>query len=129
MALQSSGEISLDDIRIELGLSQSNVSLGSMSNTAGKSDPDAMSEFYGYSGSTTWYSFTSTTSPNSFACFITASGTRWTDAVNAQISVGDKIRTNSAGTGLPSSGNYKHDSEDVAYTVNSSGIITNIANC
>ena len=49
MALQSSGEISIDDIRTEIGTT--NGSLRSLSSTAGKSTPDAMSEFYGYSHS------------------------------------------------------------------------------
>lgn len=51
MALPSSGQLSLNDIRVELGLAQSNVSLGSMSNSVGFTDPDAVSEFYGYSAS------------------------------------------------------------------------------
>jgi hypothetical protein len=56
MALQSSGQISLDDIRVEIGATQSNVSLGSMSAVAGFTGEDAMSEFYGYSHITysTW---------------------------------------------------------------------------
>ena len=49
MALPSSGTLSLNDIRVELGLAQSNVSLGSMSNSVGFTDPDAVSDFYGYS--------------------------------------------------------------------------------
>ena len=49
MALPSSGPLSFNQIRTELGLSQSNSSLRSMSNTAGKSIPDAVSEFYGFS--------------------------------------------------------------------------------
>lgn len=49
MALQSSGQISLSDIANEQGVGLSNVSLRSMSNTAGFSTPDAISEFYGYS--------------------------------------------------------------------------------
>jgi hypothetical protein len=48
MALPSSGQLSLNDIRVELGLAQSNVSLHSMSVTAGFSTPDAVSEFWGY---------------------------------------------------------------------------------
>ena len=47
MALQSSGPISIDDIRTEL--SSSSGSLRTLSAAAGKSTPDAMSEFYGYS--------------------------------------------------------------------------------
>lgn len=48
MALQSSGQISLNDIKTELGAASTDVSLRAMSSTAGKAIPDAMSEFYGY---------------------------------------------------------------------------------
>ena len=48
MALVSSGQLSLSDIANEQGVSLSNVSLGSMSDTAGFSEPDAVSDFYGY---------------------------------------------------------------------------------
>ena len=47
MALQSSGAISISQIRSELGTSSG--SLRTLSSLAGKSTPDAMSEFYGYS--------------------------------------------------------------------------------
>ena len=40
------------DIGVELGVSQLNVSLGLMSDSAGFTEPDAMSEFYGYSSYT-----------------------------------------------------------------------------
>lgn len=50
MAIPSSGELELyGDIGTELGVAQSNVSLHGMSQTAGFTEPDAMSEFYGYS--------------------------------------------------------------------------------
>ena len=49
MALPSSGQLSLNDIKTELSAASTNVSLRSMSSTAGKSTPDAVSEFYGYS--------------------------------------------------------------------------------
>ena len=49
MAVPSSGELRLyADIGVELGVDQSNVSLGLMSDSAGFAAPDAMSEFYGY---------------------------------------------------------------------------------
>jgi hypothetical protein len=51
MALPSSGPLSINDIRVELGQSQANSSLRSLSNIAGFSTPDAISEFYGYSPS------------------------------------------------------------------------------
>lgn len=47
MALQSSGPISINDIRNELGTSDG--SLRALSASAGKSTPDGMNEFYGYS--------------------------------------------------------------------------------
>lgn len=47
MALQSSGAISINDIRNEIGTSDG--SLRALSATAGKSVPDGMNEFYGYS--------------------------------------------------------------------------------
>ena len=47
MALQSSGAISISQIRSELG--SSSGSLRTLSSLAGKSTPDALSEFYGYS--------------------------------------------------------------------------------
>lgn len=49
MALPSSGPLSLNDIRVELQQSQANSSLRTLSNIAGFSTPDAVSEFYGYS--------------------------------------------------------------------------------
>ena len=57
MAVPSSGELELyGDIGTELGVAQSNVTLHGMSQTAGFSAPDAMSEFYGYSPSTASFS-------------------------------------------------------------------------
>lgn len=47
MPLQSSGQISISDIKAELGSSSN--SLRTLSADAGFSTPDAMSEFYGYS--------------------------------------------------------------------------------
>ena len=46
MTLVSSGQISIDDIRNEIGVSDG--SLRALSSLAGKSTPDSMSEFYSY---------------------------------------------------------------------------------
>lgn len=54
MALQSSGAISINDIRVELGQAQANSSLRTLSSLASKSSPDAMSEFYGFSAATAY---------------------------------------------------------------------------
>ena len=53
MALQSSGQISLNNIATELAITPP-FSLRSMSAAAGKSTPDAVSEFYGYSAAITY---------------------------------------------------------------------------
>lgn len=52
MALQSSGQIKMSEIGTELECTLSNLSLNSMSNTAGKSSPHGMAEFYGYTSAT-----------------------------------------------------------------------------
>ena len=49
MALQTSGQISISDIKTELG--NSSGSLTTLSTAAGKSAPHGMKEFYGYSSS------------------------------------------------------------------------------
>jgi hypothetical protein len=54
MALQTSGAISISQIKTELGSSSN--SLRALSAAAGKSTPDAMSEFYGYSSIPEFYS-------------------------------------------------------------------------
>lgn len=60
MALPGSGQLGLGAIAGELGVSLSNVSLRSISSTAGFSTPDYVSEFYGYSAAT-GYSYTTST--------------------------------------------------------------------
>jgi len=52
MALPGSGPLSFSAIAGELGVALSNVSLRNMSSAAGKSTPDSMAEFYGYSAYT-----------------------------------------------------------------------------
>jgi hypothetical protein len=56
MALQSSGEIKISQIRDEMvAAGNSSYSLRSLSSTAGKAQPDSMSEFYGYASATDVY--------------------------------------------------------------------------
>lgn len=71
MALPSSGQLSIGDIRTELG--STSGSLRTLSAAAGKSTPDSISEFYGYSNLGVSYtpSFTPLESPYT----ITGSGT------------------------------------------------------
>lgn len=53
MTLPTTGPLSINDIRVELGASATNQSLGTFSDTAGFAAPDAISDFYGYSNVTT----------------------------------------------------------------------------
>ena len=48
MALPSSGPLSINDIRVELAASATNQSLGTFSDTAGFTAPDAITDFYGF---------------------------------------------------------------------------------
>jgi hypothetical protein len=55
MALPSSGPLSIGQIRTELG--SGSGSLRTLSSLAGKSTPDAISEFYGYSAVPQYYAY------------------------------------------------------------------------
>lgn len=66
MTLQSSGAISISQIKTELGSAAN--SLRDLSAAAGKATPDAMSEFYGYSASYTY-------SIIAYSGYVTVSGT------------------------------------------------------
>lgn len=56
MTLPTTGPLSINDIRVELGASATNQSLGTFSDTAGFAAPDAITDFYGYSNTPTEYS-------------------------------------------------------------------------
>ena len=110
MPLQSSGEISIDDIRTEIGTTDG--SLRSLSNTAGKSTPDAMSEFYGYShssvSSATYY-FSSTAQSS---CISTNGVTVYWSGSGDALDQGHKIYTNSGLTSLAAAGYYRSEEVD-----------------
>lgn len=65
MALPSSGQLGINQIRNELGTS--NGSLRYLSSLAGKSTPDAISEFWGYSNTVNLYF--DWTVPSSATCY------------------------------------------------------------
>jgi hypothetical protein len=83
MALQSSGAISISQIQAEVGGS---YSLRALSAAAGKSTPDAMSEFYGYSSSHDVY--INLFYPNYVGCYnYTYFAATATEAVNTTLGV------------------------------------------
>lgn len=69
MALQSSGPISISQIKTEL--SSSSNSLRALSALANKSTPDSMSEFYGFSAATA-YTFLTGDAGNGYGDWSTA---------------------------------------------------------
>ncbi len=98
MGLPTSGQLSLRDIQQEIGASSSNVSLGSMSDTAGFSAPDKITDFYGFSGLRLFYVTNTNYRSASSACGQSCTVSRWHDGASALPVVGDTIYTNSTGT-------------------------------
>ncbi len=70
MSLPVSGPLSINDIRIQLGQAQGNNSLNALSNLAGFSKPDAISEFYGYPPTATLFLVETPTSSQGEVCSI-----------------------------------------------------------
>ena len=100
MALQGSGQISMNDIRVELGQSQGNNSLDYMSQLVGKTAPHAMSEFYGFSNVTlTEETITSGIPDQGLACqYGPMLSTQTVYSTTRPISVGGYVYANSTGT-------------------------------
>jgi len=88
MALQSSGQIKISEIKTELGSSSN--SLATLSTAAGKSAPHAISEFYGYSA----YSNTHYATFDGVNDYAGGTWSGQTDLVNSDWSVSFWIRNN-----------------------------------
>lgn len=96
MALQSSGSISISEIKAELG-SASN-SLRTLSAAAGKSAPDGMQEFYGYSSVS---SFSSSTGGNlGSVCALSIGSTYYHNGSGTYPAAGDTVYSDSGTTVL-----------------------------
>ena len=112
MALPASGPISGSQIATELDVEAVNISLGGMfaSSSLSATDPDAYSDFYGYSGET-WVSKTTSKKAQANkvdACNQSVNWTRYTTGTSSTtVSVGDKFAANSDGTGQVFAGYYK----------------------
>ncbi len=108
MALQSSGTISIDDIRTELGLTSGPYSLGSMSDSVGFSAPDAISDFYGYNSAYTTFNCSDRYSNNTQACAsLSTSNTYSHDGSGTYPAAGDTVWKDTTQTNLAISGDYK----------------------
>ena len=126
MALQSSGEISIGDIKTEIG--SSSGSLRTLSSAAGKSIPDAISEFHGYSH-VTLTSYTSSIPSNATlfnVCSQTPTATYYHDGLTTYPVTGDTVYTNSNGSTYVSAGYYKIDngSNGLYIQVGNNGSVT-----
>jgi len=133
MGLPTSGPLSLNDIRIELGASSTNVSLGSMSDSVGFVAPDKVSDFYGYSSTTTFYATLGVGKP-AFGCNVTINQTRYHNGSGLLPVVGDTIYTNSTGgTTDPSVSRGMSTANSgtsfQVYTTNGSGVVTSVYIC
>ena len=136
MALQSSGAISVGQIRTELG--SASGSIRTLSAAAGKSTPDAMSEFYGYSAGGIITSGLQLNLQTVGTSSYPGSGTTWTDLTvngyNATMSGTVPYVAGSPGYFSYSGGNYKFDGNNslaskisTAITVISIAHITNMS--
>ena len=139
MPVPSSGELKLRaDINLEVNgnATDDNVSLGSLSNEAGFTEPDTMSEFYGYTSCTSpsvttnamsSVSYTSMTAngnvTNDNGCTVTERGfyfgTSGTYSSNTKYTVGSGTGSFSKSFGSLSSGNVRYYAW--AYAINSAG--------
>ena len=132
MALPTSGQLSINDIRVELGASATNQSLGTFSDTAGFAAPDKVSDFYGYSNLTAFY--TTITYPKPvFACNQTLINTYYHNGSGLLPVVGDTVYQSNQTT-LDASINRGMSTASSGtsfqvYTTNSSGVVTAVINC
>jgi hypothetical protein len=130
MALQSSGAISINDIRVELGQGQLNSSLRSLSSLAGKSTPDAMSEFYGFS-SATEFQISEIGFPDGEQCCVEGPnyGTGVVYSASTSLGVNVPLFTNSSLTEIFDGNNKWWFSSGKSYLINETGKITEVFIC
>jgi hypothetical protein len=102
MALPTSGPLSFSAIANELGTPLSNVSLREMSNSAGFSIPDTVSDFYGYgpSGDLILFFISSPLNDPSKVCEVRPSCCTavWHNGVNSLPVIGDIVYEDASGT-------------------------------
>ena len=92
MTLQSSGAISLSQIKEELN--NTSNSIRTLSAAAGKSQPDSFSEFYGYNAAPTSYTY----SIVAYSGYVTVQGTYTTKTGTANTSFSFYNNSGSGGT-------------------------------
>jgi len=127
MTLQTSGPISIGNIRTELG--SSSGSLRTLSALAGKSTPDAISEFYGFSAATEYeFSVNAFSDPND-SCSAGFSEPLRLYASVSELSFGDRLYTGSNLETPFNGGGYWWFYDSVSYQIDTSGNIQDIVSC
>ena len=134
MTLPLSGQLSLNDIKTEVGASSTNVSLRAMSATAGLSVPDQVSDFYGYAHATyqVWYHGDAVSKPV-FGCEEDINTTVYHNGTGLLPVVGDTCTTGQNSTAM-SAGNYPASTTSggnsfQVITLNASGVCTAVLLC
>lgn len=131
MAIPSSGPLSITTIRTELGQAQGNNSLRTLSSLAGKSSPDAMSEFYGYSPSTAIFFVNNGTVNDRDACSLGGGEFQLYWSGSGCPSTGNTLYTDSSLT-TPFNGEYmwwKSYECNAAYYIMDNGFIEGTQSC
>ena len=108
MALPTTGPLSINDIRVELGASSTNQSLGTFSDTAGFASPDAITDFYGFSSRASAFRYNGTVGKPAFECDISRAITTqfWHNGSFTMPSNGNTCYTSAAGNNYLGNGNY-----------------------
>ena len=133
MGLPSSGQISINDIATEFGVTLSNVALNATLGTyASKSSgaTTAMSDFYGLSNLTA-FTYNSEGQERNACRLESIEDTAYHDGSGTYPAVNDSVYSNSSGTTALSDANYKIDNGSLngANMETSSGAVQSITNC
>ena len=108
MALPTTGPLSINDIRVELGASSTNQSLGTFSDTAGFASPDAITDFYGFSSRSSAFRYNGTVGKPFLECEVSRAITTqfWHNGSNFLPANGDTCYTSATGNNYLANGNY-----------------------
>jgi hypothetical protein len=128
MALQSSGIISINDIKTELG--SASGSLRTLSSLAGFSTPDSMSEFYGFSLATE-FQISDVGFPDAEGCCVegTTSGTQVIYVAESALALNVTVYTNNTLEAALDGADKWWYSDGYSYLINSTGKITEVFAC
>ena len=136
MGLPSSGQISINDIATEFGVTLSNVALNATLGTyasKGSGATTAMSDFYGLSNLTAFSYNSEGQEGGTEACSLEETGdTAYHNGSGTYPDVDDIVYSDSAGSSTLAASTYKYNNGGVKggiMEVNSNGEVINLGNC